>query len=102
MVVLLTTIIQYQFFSFSLLNFNSCTQFFIVINVYTESTMFNAVNPSHVHLLAPDGRELLHYKIDASIKAPCLVFAKVFRGPVEGGWLFNSVGVGCQGRVRFS
>ena len=37
------------------------TQFFIVVNVYSEGAMFDSVNPAHIRMMDGNDQELLKY-----------------------------------------
>eukprot|EP00391_Amoebophrya_sp_Ameob2_P012126 CAMPEP_0178990782 /NCGR_PEP_ID=MMETSP0795-20121207/5159_1 /TAXON_ID=88552 /ORGANISM="Amoebophrya sp., Strain Ameob2" /LENGTH=491 /DNA_ID=CAMNT_0020682409 /DNA_START=249 /DNA_END=1724 /DNA_ORIENTATION=+ len=76
-------------------------QLFIVVNVYTGHASFSDVSDAYVRLCAAKNKhEFCRFSlVHQTVPSKCLIFARLFRGPVNGSWVFNTIGLGCDGSV---
>eukprot|EP00391_Amoebophrya_sp_Ameob2_P009558 CAMPEP_0178997836 /NCGR_PEP_ID=MMETSP0795-20121207/9179_1 /TAXON_ID=88552 /ORGANISM="Amoebophrya sp., Strain Ameob2" /LENGTH=490 /DNA_ID=CAMNT_0020690449 /DNA_START=52 /DNA_END=1524 /DNA_ORIENTATION=- len=76
-------------------------QMFIVVNVYSAGRSFSDVADAYVRLCAEKNKhEFCRFSLAKQIvTSQCLIFARLFRGPVKGSWVFNTIGLGCDGNV---
>ncbi|CAD7967726.1 unnamed protein product [Amoebophrya sp. A120] len=76
-------------------------QMYVVVNVYSSRHSFQHVSDAYVRLCAAKNKhEFCRFCLQKqTVLANCLIFARIFRGPVRGSWVFNTIGVGCHGNV---
>ncbi|CAD7934755.1 unnamed protein product [Amoebophrya sp. A120] len=76
-------------------------QMYVVVNVYSSRHSFQHVSDAYVRLCAAKNKhEFCRFCLQKqTVLASCLIFARIFRGPVRGSWVFNTIGVGCHGNV---
>ncbi|CAD7954932.1 unnamed protein product [Amoebophrya sp. A25] len=76
-------------------------QLFVVVNVYNSANSFQDVTDAYVRLCAAKNQhEFCRFcLVKQTLQASCLIFARIFRGPISGQWFFNTIGLGCQGNM---
>lgn len=79
----------------------SVKELFITVTIYTDSGTFSKVHDAYVRLCSTKtGHEFCRFELrGTSLSTTAVVFARIFRGPMDGDWLIEAIGGGANART---